>query len=523
MKYPFSTRIGRRGFLFTVSAIVSYTLAQQTSRKALANPKFADYPFSLGVASGDPNANRVVLWTRLIPTDAREDIVVHWQIASDPKMRHVVASGKTIASPELAHSVHVAVEGLDSDRAYWYQFQAGKEISPMGRTRTLPEPSASPSKLKFAFVSCQNYEHGYFNPYRHLAQEDLNFVIHLGDYIYEYAADTSGSYPRQHPEVECDDLKTYRERYALYKRDRDLQLAHANFPFICTWDDHEVENDYANSESENFEAEKHFLKRRAAAYQAYYEHLPLPPFSRPQGASMQLYRHFQFGNLAQFYVLDARQYRSDQACDDNGQGGGQLVRIDCPELYKRDRSLLGNEQEQWLFKQLKHSCAHWNVMAQPYLVSQLKQPSSEKVRIWTDAWDGYPISRQRLLEFLYQNEIANPIFIGGDIHSFWVSNLKRDFEDPNSEIVASEFVTSSISSLSVPYEQFLSYLPVNPHIKFFDSRQRGYVKCSCDGKSWRSELKAVDTVEVPESRLSTLATYQVESGKKGINSTWLLE
>jgi len=445
-----------------------------------------------------------------------DDVIVSWQIAADPRMRNVVSRGTTIASPELAHSVHVVVDGLSSDREYWYQFQAGKELSPIGRTRTLPEPTASAESLKFAFVSCQNYEQGYFNPYRHLADEDLDFVIHLGDYIYEYAANTSGPFPRQHPAVECSDLATYRQRYSLYKRDRDLQAAHAAFPFICTWDDHEVENDYANAESENFEAKQTFLQRRTAAYQAYYEHLPLRPFSRPQGTSMQLYRGFQFGNLAQFYLLDARQYRSDQACDENGEGGGQVVNMNCPELNNPKRSLLGKEQEQWLFRELKHSDTHWNVIAQPYLVSQLKQPSAEAVRVWTDGWDGYPVSRQRLLEFLHWEKIANPIFIGGDIHSFWVSDLKRDFDDPESEIVASELVTSSISSLGVPYDQFLNYLPVNPHIHFFESRQRGYVKCVCNQQQWVSELKVVDTVNKPQSQLSTLVTYSVKSGDKGV-------
>jgi alkaline phosphatase D len=205
----------------------------------------------------------------------------------------------------------------------------------------------------------------------------------------------------------------------------------------------------------------------------------------------------------------------DQACDENGEGGGQVIDKNCPELNNPKRSLLGKEQERWLFQALKTSDTHWNVIAQPYLVSQLKQPSAEAVRVWTDGWDGYPVSRQRLLEFLHWEKIANPIFIGGDTHSFWVSDLKRDFDKPESEIIASEFVTSSISSLGVPYEQFLSYLSVNPHIQFFESRQRGYVKCSCNQQQWTSELKVVDTVETPQSQINTLASYWVENGKKG--------
>lgn len=515
---PFS----RRQFLLATGLTTGAIAFSQTSRQVRSQPRFSDYPFQLGIASGDPLSDSVVLWTRLAPNPALPvsmpsvDVPVQWQIALDPQMRQVVRQGEAIAVPEWAHSVRVVAEGLESDREYWYQFRAGNEVSEIGRTRTLPAADSTPNRLAFAFVSCQNYEHGYFNAYRHLLAEDLQFAFHLGDYIYEYKSDRSREYPRRHPDVECSDLATYRQRYALYRSDRDLRAAHANLPFICTWDDHEVENDYADGESENFDPILAFLHRRAAAYQAYYEHLPLRPHSRPLGANLRLYRRFSFGDLAQFSILDTRQYRSDQACDRNGEGGGQLVGEDCTERYDPARSLLGNPQERWLLEGLGESRSRWNVIAQQYLVSELRQRKDGKPAYWSDSWDGYPVSRRRVLEFLRQQQPSNPIFIGGDIHSFWVSDLKPDFRDRNSPVVASEFVTSSISSYGIPYDVFSRYLPDNPHVKFFESRLRGYVKCEVSRQAWRSELRAVDTSDRPDSNIRTLATYRVDNGRAGV-------
>jgi alkaline phosphatase D len=512
-----STRLKRRNLLLGGGVLGSLAIANKT-RYLAAQLKYSDYPFSLGVASGDPYPDSVVLWTRLAPNPLQAsslpsvDIPVQWQVATDEKMSQVVAKGEAIATPELAHSVHVVVEGLESDRWYWYQFKTGNEVSPIGRTRTAPALGSSLAQFSFAFASCQNYEHGYFNAYRHMSEEAIDFVVHLGDYIYESGGQLLPGNPRSHESPEPTNLDGYRRHYALYRSDRDLQAAHQVFPFICTWDDHEVDNDYANLQSQDFDDEIAFEKRRAAAYQAYYEHLPLRPASRPRGAQMQLYRRFSWGDLALFNVLDTRQYRDDQACATNGKGGGQPI-VDCQERLAETRSLLGREQEEWLLNGLANSSARWNVIAQQYLVAQLKQLQDGREAYWSDGWDGYAANRQRILNFIAQERLPNPIFIGGDIHSFWVSELKADFQDSTSPTVACEFVGTSISSNGVPYERFVAFLSDNPHIKFFDSRQRGYVRCSVSRQEWRSELRAVDTVKQQNSQISTLATFVVEDGK----------
>ena len=523
----------RRRLLLGVGGLAaSLALAARRPLGTIAQAKFGAYPFSLGVASGDPDATSVVLWTRLAPQPLAldgglppSDVPVRWQVAADPQMRQIVARGEAMAIAGFAHAVHVLAEGLEPDRPYWYQFAVGnaanREVSPIGRTRTLPEARAIPKRLDFAFVSCQNYEHGYFNALGHLAKEDdLNFVLHLGDYIYEYARSDEPGFPRPHPDFAATDLATYRHRYALYRSDRDLQAVHAAHPFICTWDDHEVDNDYAGSVAANFADARDFLQQRAAAYQAYYEHLPLRVVAQQPGqfADLKLYRRFDFGDLARFHVLDARQYRSDHVCGpDPTKGGGQVVDAACPRLQDPTRTMLGTAQESWLFSGLEASRTHWNVIAQQYLVSQVRRPLPDgNYAVWNEGWDGYPASRQRLLNFLARREPRNPIFIGGDIHSFWASDLKLDFQTEASPIVASEFVTTSISANGIAYDYIAPVLPANPHVKYFESRLRGYTRCTVDRDRWLSEFKTVATVQEPTSDLSTLSTYGVQSDRKGV-------
>jgi alkaline phosphatase D len=512
----------RRHFLLATS-VLGCTLVKggvevATSSTVTSQPKFSAYPFSLGVASGDPWPTSVVLWTRLAPNPLKEpslpliNIPIQWQVATDETMRQVVAKGTVLATPELAHSVRVVVEGLQPGHWYWYQFKAGSEISPMGRTRTAPAPGDGDQQLKLAMVSCQHYEKGYFTAYRHLAQENLDVVLHLGDYIYEGESRSGRS--RQHVGPNPVDLETYRLRYALYKTDPDLQAAHAVVPFVATWDDHELENDYANDESEKFVKGAAFLQQRAAAYQAYYEHMPLRPSARPSGPNLQLYRRFQFGNLAEFSVLDTRQYRDDQACDQNGKGGGQMV-YDCKERLDPQRSMLGATQEQWLLDGWMKSSAQWNVIAQQQLMAQFEQKLGETSGFWSDGWDGYAPTRQRLLKAMEQHQVSNPVVIGGDFHSFWVTDLKADYQDENAPVVATEFVGTSISSGGPNYDLLSTFLPDNPHIKFFESRLRGYVQCTIEPKQWVSHLRVVETVTKPDAGIRTLGSYAVEAGKPG--------
>ena len=517
-------KMNRRTVLLSAGAIMSLLLdSRNLSGRAQPSPKQKNNlnPFQLGVASGDPGPDSVVLWTKVDPNPLKGtnsnlgEIPVQWAIAKDPSLNSVVARGEAIATSEWGYSIHVVADGLAPNHFYWYQFRTEGAKSPIGRTRTLPAPNDLPPQLTFAIASCQNYEHGYYTAYRHMAQEPLDFVLFLGDYIYEGARrKPQPEDVRFHEGPEPVDLMGYRRRYALYRLDPDLQEAHRLFPFICTWDDHEVDNDYANDQSQDFDEPQAFLQRRAAAYQAYYEYMPLRPDAQPKGDSLPLYRHFQFGKLAEIAVLDTRQYRADQACAENGKGGGQ--EINCPERLDPKRSLLGATQEQWLFDRLRQSQARWNIIAQQYLVAQIQRPLEGEIVYWSNGWDGYPAARKRILDFLARERPANPIFLGGDIHSFWVSELKPDFEDPNSPIVACEFVGTSISSNGPPYDLVNALLPINPHVKFFESRKRGYVKFTVTPERCLSELKAVDTVKVPGGQISTLKRFQVVSGSSQV-------
>lgn len=508
----------RRQFLLTAGGAMGWVLWSDQLLPLLAQPKFSAYPFSLGVASSDPESNSVVLWTRLAPNPLSGQpmpavaIPVQWKIATDAQMTQVIQQGTVQAVPQWGHSVHVVVENLSPGQWYWYQFQAGDEISPKGRTRTMPALESQAKQLKFAYVSCQHYEYGHYTTYQHLAQEELDLVLHLGDYIYE-GKPRSGR-PRQHVGSNPVDLKSYRWRYALYKSDPHLQAAHAAFPFICIWDDHEVENDYANDESQDFADPAVFRRRRQAAYQAYYEHLPLRPTAQPQGDHLQLYRRFRFGDLAEFHCLDTRQYRDDQACDQNGKGGGQVV-FNCAERLDPKRSLLGFEQEDWLLDGLKNSSTGWTVIAQQMLMAELNQGIGPLAGHWTDGWDGYAATRDRIFKGITQYQPSNPVVIGGDIHSFWVTDLKSDFQDPQSPVVATEIVGTSISSRGPNPDLFTLALKVNPHIKFFESRYRGYVVCEVTPEQWTTQLRVVDQVEKPGAPVRTLASFQIKNGQPG--------
>ena len=316
----------RRAFLLAASGVA---LSAQPLR-LLAQMRFDKNPFSLGVASGYPQPDGIVLWTRLAPHPLNgggmpaADVDVAWEIAADESFRSVLHKGTERATPALAHTVHAEIKGLEPARVYWYRFHAGAATSSVGRFRTAPGADIANERLRFALASCQQYEQGYFSAYRHMARDELDLVIHVGDYIYE--SSWGSNLVRSHGRAEAVTLADYRDRYALYKSDADLQAAHAALPWIVTWDDHEVSNDYANDRSQRLDPPAAFLQRRAAAYQAYYEHMPLPAWARPRSADAQLYMQTAFGQLARFYVLDARQYRSHQVCAPAGRGGSTVVK-----------------------------------------------------------------------------------------------------------------------------------------------------------------------------------------------------
>ncbi|MEH2365000.1 alkaline phosphatase D family protein [Nostoc sp.] len=504
----------RRNFLLGAGLLTGLTIASQW-HPVLANSRFSSYPFSLGVASGDPLPDGVVIWTRLAPNPLSGggmpivNVPVRWQVALDENMKQVVRRGTVLATPELAHSVHVDVRGLDPERWYWYQFQAGKEVSPVGRTRTAPAFYSYTQQLNFAFVSCQDWQNGYYTAYRHLAEENLDLVVHLGDYIYEYGPQSGG--PRQHNSPEIITLKDYRDRHALYKTDPNLQAAHAAFPWIVTWDDHEVDNNYAKFIPEDNQTQEAFRKRRANAYQAYYEHMPLRQSSLPKGPDALLYRRLTFGNLVEFNVLDTRQYRTNQPCDDG-------LKPRCPQAFDKNATMTGSEQEQWLRKGLDQSRSRWNAIAQQTMLAEYNFNSSPGVGVFNvDQWDGYVAARNRLLSFLNQRQPSNPVVISGDIHSSWVHDLKLDFNNPNSPTVGTEFVGTSITSdfptsFIAPSQAALTN---NPHTKFFDGAYRGYVRCNLTPKRWQTDYRVVSSIVDMNASVKTLATFVVQNGQPG--------
>jgi alkaline phosphatase D len=512
--------LSRRQLLSGAGALATLALTNHSlAGFARARTRFSDHPFKLGVASGDPLPDGVVLWTRLAPDPLSHNggmgpdpVTVSWEVAEDERMRRIVQKGSAVAAADLAHSVHVELRGLKPARWYWYRFRAGNEVSPVARTRTAPRPDARLGRLRFAFASCQNWEFGHYAAYHHMLADDLDLIVHLGDYIYE----TSSKNPpvRRHDLPEARDLDGYRRRHALYKTDADLQAAHAACPWIVTWDDHEVSNDYANDHSERREDPQDFLRRRAGAYQAYYEHMPLRRSSLPQGPEMRLYRDLGWGTLASFFVLDGRQYRAVQACGEGRPGGGQLV-TSCAARFDAAQTYLGDTQERWLFDGLGRAQSRWTVLAQQQLMGQLRQRSrGGEEAYWTDGWDGYAGARQRMLAQLRDRRVLNPVVIGGDIHSFWVTDLKVDYTE-SAPVVATEFVGTSISSSGIPYDRVARLLPDNPHVRFFDSRPRGYVRCTVSPERWLTELRALESPADPRSPVNTLATFLVESGRPG--------
>ena len=437
--------IDRRSFLHymaTVSAIPA--IAQRVEGQVTTSPRFGDNPFTLGVASGDPEPDGVVIWTRLAPKPvdgggmANEPIAVHWEVATDEAFANVVQKGLSLAMPQLGHSVHVEVDGLQPHRWYFYRFYAGDEVSAVGRTRTAPAFDAMPDRLKFAFTSCQHYETGYFNGYPHMQKDDLDLVVHLGDYIYEYKGIDNRA--RKHLGNEIVSLENYRQRYAQYRLDSMLQEAHRLFPWLVTWDDHEFDNNCANlvSEEDGVSPEE-FLARRMNAYQAYYEFMPLRRRSFPQGPHMKLYRDCRYGRLANFCVLDTRQYRTDQP-----NGDGQKPMND--KALNPQATMLGAKQEHWLMSNLVQSTATWNVLAQQVMMAPLNRGEGQEQRYSMDQWPGYEVSRRRLLKFFHERKIPNPVVLTGDIHVNWVNDLRLNFQDDKSPLVGTEFVGTAMTS-----------------------------------------------------------------------------
>lgn len=485
-----------------------------------------NYPFSLGVASGSPLSTAVVLWTRILydPFNAAAmpplAMPVRWEIAHDAAFRNIAASGSAMALPELAHSVHVDVQGLAPDRCYWYRFMLGDAVSPVGRTRTAPAPDAMPAGLKLAVASCQHWEFGSYAAHRHIAAAAPDLVLFLGDYIYEW-----GAYQRQHPPSarrvdESFSLDQYRARYAQYKSDPDLQAAHLAVPWILTWDDHEVANDYAGLRDERLSPD--FAARRAAAYQAYYEHQPIRLLTQGGYGAMRMQQRYDWGRLARLHVLDNRQYRAPQACTVGRGGSSSVYASACAALRDPARDMLGADQRRWLDQGLKNSPARWNILAQQTLMaggSQVALKHDGDGRYWTDGWDGYPAARQRLYDALQASNAANPLVLSGDVHTFYAAELTRDARRPAGKanpLLATEFCGTSVTSSSRPQERTLQYVEMNPQLKYGRSDKRGFMLLDIAPQRSRVLFQGLDDVRNPASGVATLAEFNVMSGKKGL-------
>ncbi len=501
-------------------------------RSSHASTRFEDYPFALGVASGSPQSDSVVLWTRLVrgrsfPLASHSGaLTVSWEVADDESFQRVVRKGRALAQPELAHSVHVEVDGLSPDRWYFYRFMVGDAISPVGRTRSLPQADALVSRLRVAYASCQKWEDGYFSAWRHMRDERLDAVIFLGDYIYEYPGNNTGL--RSPGGGWVLDLDGYRRRYAVYKGDADLQAMHQACPWWLTWDDHEVQNDYAGEHpgyggAGDPSSPQAFAARRQAAYQAYYEHMPLPvhalvaAFGGAGPGALRIHDRAQFGRLASLHLLDARQFKHAQVCTRDGRAGAGLVDpATCAAWADPQRSMLGMAQEHWLDASLataQTGQTHWNVLAQQTVFAQRDfRPGPGRILV-NDAWDGYPTARQRLTDSLRRHKVPNPVFLGGDIHANWVGHVLADQERADSKVVAVELCGTSITSKGGGNARTASLLAANPHCVFTDGEEHGYGVVEFTPQRLQAELRVVSDVRKPDAGISTLAAFTVESGQ----------
>ena len=485
--------------------------------RAVQRPSFTGYPFTLGVASGAPLPTGVVLWTRLAPEPlngggmAREKVAVRWEVADDEAFVRVVQNGSVDATAAWGHSVHVEAEGLAPAREYFFRFMAGDEVSPVGRTRTAPAATDAPAQLRLGLGSCQHFEHGYYAAHRHLAAEDLDLMVFVGDYIYEGPAHAGEV--RRHRGGEVRTLTDYRNRHAQYKTDRDLQALHAALPWLVTWDDHEVDNNYAGARSESLDP--NFKHRRAAAYQAYFEHMPLRASARPTPARMVLRSRHDWGRLARLHVLDGRQRRSPQACPPAGRGGANMVDDRCRELRAPGRTMLGEHQERWLANGLRATPERWNLIAQQTLMARAAVTVNRRRRFSSDAWDGYPAARDSLFAAIADSDAQSCVVLSGDAHCAFVCDLKRDFGDERSPTIATELCGTSITTRGRPQSRTNAIVRENPHIHYGESARRGYIVLDVTSERCTARLRAIADPADRDTDVVTAATFAIDSGRPG--------
>ncbi len=508
----------RRDFLADLARAAAISVVMPNGWRTTGRPRLADDPFRLGVASGDPTPTGGVLWTRLAPRPLESDggmegqrVTVTWEVADDEQFGKIVRQGRAMAAPELGFSIHVDVDGLGADRWYHYRFRTGDAVSPTGRLRTAPSAEAE-SPLRLAVASCQHWEQGLFTALGHMAREEIDLVAHLGDYIYETAG-----FPdrvRRHAGLEIHTLDDYRRRYAQYKTDSLLQAAHARCPWIVTWDDHEVDNNYAGLLGENtMESEEQVRVRRAAAYQAWWEHQPVRVPRARSWADLAITRPVVWGRLAQFLMMDSRQYRSGHAC-----GGGSRP-VPCGSWGDSTRTMLGDTQERWVAGALASPQPRWQVLANQVMMAPWDDAQGDAVRLSMDQWGGYPAARDRLLRTIAERAPNRTVVLTGDIHSSWTNELRTDFARPTQPPIAAEFVATSLSSGGDGADRS-SYvtdarLAENPHVRWQNAR-RGYIACTVTPETWLAEYRVVPFVTRPDAPLETPKRWRLERGRPGI-------
>ncbi len=486
--------------------------------------------FTLGVASGDPASDRVVLWTRLAPQPLAEDggmppvaIPVRWEVAQDARFARIVRSGTARAVPSRAHSVHVDVAGLRPASQYFYRFIAGGEASPVGRTRTAPARGAAVDRLRICFGSCQKYDVGHYAAYRHMIAEDPDLILFLGDYIYENAGKSDAETVRAISLDEAVDLAGYRQRYALYKSDPLLQAAHQAVPWALTWDDHEVANDYGNARDQNNSDPVVFLRRRAAAYQAYLEHVPLRAALMPHGSDIRLYRTLDWGRLAQLQIIDDRQYRGAPACQPPGLAEAHKKYrslIDaCPDLDDPRRTMLGDRQEAWLMDRLGDTQAQWNILAQQTLMHQQARIDADHPergkQYGADTWSGFPAARDRIFRRWAQAGTRNPLALGGDIHAFAAADIRHP-DRPDDPPIAAEFVGGAITSLL--HDTSFKALAQANGLGFVEDAVRGYGRLDLTSKGGNMTFRGLTDSRKADSGIADIARFSLVPEQHGLHS-----
>ena len=499
-------------------------LGAQTTESLTTRRTWREQPFRLGVASGVPRHDSVVLWTKLSVGDndlkesqrSGEPLRVEWEVYADEQLQQLHQKGSTVTDQERGHSVRVLLQGLQPNTTYWYRFISGDVTSPVGKTKTAPLPTDNVATLRFALASCQHYEAGQYTAYKDIANQDLDFVLFVGDYIYETNLSAQLAV-RKHVGVLTTTLEQYRARYEQYKSDPLLQAAHAAHPWILMWDDHEVVNDYANDLDPAYTDPALFLQRRAAAYRAYFEHQPLwlgPDPKSPHQASMQLNDSFQWGQLAQLWTLDCRQFRSHHACSKPSNGGGRLV-LSCDELADESRTMLGFEKEVSLEKDLINATSQWKLLAQGTQISSTRIQTPVGVATYTEAWDGYAPARERLLKSIQRNNIANVVTLGGDVHMNVAANLRPEAKSGSQAVVASEFVTTSITSRGLSDSAVALIKSNNPDILHMRADERGYALFSVDPTRVCCEFRTTPTPAGEQDRLTIQSIYYVDTDQPG--------